>query len=115
MIPGDYNLTIYRGRAERWRMQLFQDSPPTRPVDLTGCTPVAGIGRLAGKIDLECTVVVEDGITAEDGWVEVAISAEDSALLTGTLYPWTAGILDSQEDWNPCLQGDVHVLTDDSL
>ena len=115
MIPGDYNLTIYRGRAERWRMQLFQDSPPTLPVILTGCTPVAGITTPDGKIELDCAVVVEDGITAEDGWVEVAITAEDSALLTGTLYPWTAGIIDSQADWNPCLKGSAHVLTDDSL
>lgn len=115
MIPGDYTLTLFRGRASTWRAQLFQDTAATLPVDLTGCTPVAGISTPAGKIDLACTVVVESAIDATDGWVEISITDEQAADLTGTLYSWTLGIEDSLGDWNPCLQGPVIVKKDDSL
>ncbi len=115
MIPGDYTLNLFRGRAETWRAQLFQDAAATEEVDLTGCTPLAGISTPDGKIDLTCAVVVEGAIDATDGWVEISITAEDSALLTGTLYSWTLGITDSLGDWNPCLKGPVMVQKDDSL
>lgn len=115
MEPGDYTLTLFRGRAETWRAQLFQDAAATLPVDLTGCTPEAGISTPAGKLELACTVVEEGAIDATDGWVEISITAGQSADLTGTLYSWTMGITDSQDDWNPCLQGPVNVKKDDSL
>lgn len=115
MIPGDYSLTLFRGRAETWRAQLFQDAAATLPVDLSGCTPSAGISTPDGKIELACAVVVEGAIDATDGWVEIAITAPQSADLTGTLYSWTLGITDSQGDWNPCLKGPVNVQKDDSL
>lgn len=115
MIPGDYTINLFRGRAETIRCQLFQDATATLPVILTGCTPAAGIATPGGNIELACAVVVEDGIDATDGYVDVTITAEQSALLTGTLYRWTMGITDSLDEWNPCLQGPVQVMTDDSL
>lgn len=115
MIPGDYTLNLFRGRAVTWRSQLFQDAAATLPVDLTGCTPAAGISTPAGKIELACAVVVEGAIDATDGWVEISITAEQAADLTGTLYSWTLGVEDSLGDWNPCLKGPVNVQIDDSL
>lgn len=115
MIPGDYTLQLFRGRARTWRAQLFQDAEATQTVDLTGCTPVAGITTPAGKIELACTVVDEEGIDPEDGWVEISITAGQAEDLTGTLYSWTMGIEDSLGDWTPALKGPVLVETDDSL
>jgi hypothetical protein len=114
-IPGDYTLNLFRGRAAKRRAQLFQDADATLPVDLTGCTPAAGITTPDGKLTLACAVVVEDGITAADGWVDITITDEQAALLTGRYYTWTMGVTDSQEDWNPCLKGAVIVQADDSL
>lgn len=115
MIPGDYTLQLFRGRARTWRAQLFQDAAATQTVDLTGCTPVAGISTPDGKIELACTVVDDAATDPEDGWVEISITDEQAALLTGTLYSWTLGVEDSGGDWNPCLKGPVLVETDDSL
>jgi hypothetical protein len=116
MNPGNFTLTLFRGRARKWRARLWQDREKTQLVPLDGCTPVAGISLAGGeRIELACSVV-EDEENAPDGrLVEITISAEQAALLTGTYYSWTLGVEDSAGDWNPCLKGPVQVTTDDSL
>lgn len=115
MIPGDYTIQLLRGRAEIIRCQLFQDKAATLPVDLTGCTPAAGISTPAGNVPLDCDVVEEGAIDATDGYVDVTVTAEQAADLTGSFYSWSLGITDSLGDWNPCLQGPVLVNPDPSL
>ena len=117
MDAGDYDIEITRGRERTWCAQLFQNSPPTLTVDLTGCTVVAGIKLPDGtKIALAAEVVdgEVDGemVTPQDGWIRFSITPEESALLTGTLYPWGAGVIDAQDDWNPALAGSAHVTAD---
>ena len=117
MDAGDYNLEIFRGRARTWWAQLFQDDDGTDPVDLTGCTPVAGI-RLADGTTLELAAeVVDEEVDGEviaptDGWIKVSITAEQSATLAGSYYTWSAGILDTLNDWNPALEGAARVKDD---
>ena len=43
MIPGTYDLCLYRGDTSRWQFRLWQDEGKTMPVDLTGATVLAQI------------------------------------------------------------------------
>ena len=38
MIPGKYDLQLYRGDTFKWTVKLWQDAKQTVPVDLTGAT-----------------------------------------------------------------------------
>ena len=43
MIPGTYDLCLYRGDTARWQFRLWQDEAKTMPVDLTGASVLAQI------------------------------------------------------------------------
>lgn len=43
MIPGTYDLCLYRGDTSRWQFRLWQDEARTMPVDLTGAAVLAQI------------------------------------------------------------------------
>lgn len=43
MIPGSYDLCLYRGDTGRWRFQLWQDDAKSMPVDLSGAAVLAQI------------------------------------------------------------------------
>jgi len=59
MIPGKYDLKMYRGDDHTWRFRLWQDASQTLPVDLTGATVAAEIReKSAGVAIVELIVVV---------------------------------------------------------
>lgn len=65
MIPGTYDLCIYRGDTARWRFLVWQDLAKTVPVDLTGATVRSQIRNAPGggnPTDMNCTVTVPNTI-----------------------------------------------------
>lgn len=117
MLAGQQDIIIYRGRAQWWPFQLWMDEDRTQPIDLTGCTPLAGITLASGeKLELAAEVFTGEleGIqfTPEKGCIKVSITDEQAALLTGTDYAWMAGVIDTVGDWNPCLEGRAEVRRD---
>ena len=118
MIPGDYTLHVLRGRSLRFRLECFSDADATVLVDLTGCTVEAAIRPVSGdapQVPLTATVVDADGVTPEDGVIEIAAAAEDTALLTGTYYEWTVVVTDTLGDPREILRGAVKVRIDPNL
>jgi hypothetical protein len=60
MLPGKYDLKLYRGDSYSWSFVLWHDVDKTDPVDLTGATVAAQLRNKSGGetvIDLVCTVV----------------------------------------------------------
>ena len=60
MIPGTYDLSIYRGDTGRWQFKLWSDANKTVPVNLTGVTVAAMIRdkTTGGTFSLPLTCVV---------------------------------------------------------
>lgn len=59
MIPGSYDLCIYRGDTGRWRFQVWQDAAKTVPADLAGAVARAQIRNAPGAgtpVDMACVV-----------------------------------------------------------
>jgi hypothetical protein len=118
IIPGDYDLTLYRGRKQAWRAACCSDDQGNEATPLTGYTAAAAIRPVDGgepRIELSAIVVDDADNSPADGLIEFGISAEDSAQLTGTYYSWTAVVIDSVGQHHPILKGKVHVKIDDTL
>jgi len=78
MMPGHYDLTLYRGDTRRIAFLLWEDEGKTTPVDTTGATAAAQIRGAPGGpvlVNMECTIPIQ-------GRVEVAVPASQSANLT---------------------------------
>ena len=61
MLPGKYDLGLYRGDSYAWRIQLWDDADLSDPTDLTGATVAAEIrDKPAGPIivELDCAVTL---------------------------------------------------------
>ena len=61
MIPGKYDLTIYRGDSYHYRFLLWEDDANTLPTDLTGAIARAEMrtsvnGPVFGEMDLVVTL-----------------------------------------------------------
>lgn len=60
MLPGKYDLQLYRGDSRDIRFVLWTDEEKTEPLDLTGATAEAEIrDKSAGSVIvvLQCTIV----------------------------------------------------------
>lgn len=60
MLPGVYNLNLYRGDTGHWQFKLWTDSAKTQPANLTGVTVEAMIRDKAinGNVALSLGCVV---------------------------------------------------------
>ena len=58
MIPGSYDLCLYRGDSARWQFRLWTDTEKTNPVDLVGATAAAQIrpGYGGQATDMQCAI-----------------------------------------------------------
>ena len=58
MIPGAYDLCLYRGDTTRWQFRVWLDEAKTLPADLTGATAHAQIrpGTSGPATDMVCTI-----------------------------------------------------------
>ena len=65
MIPGSYDLCLYKGDTTRWQFRLWTDDAKTAPLDLTGATARAQIrqGYAGAPTDMTCTITVPNIIT----------------------------------------------------
>jgi len=62
MIPGTYDLCLYRGDTGRWQFKLWQDAGKTQPVDLTGATALAQIrAGPGGRVMATPTTTISGG------------------------------------------------------
>ena len=94
MLPGSYDLALYRGDSAAWRFQLWADKAKTNPVDLTGASVAAEFRDVSGGtvlMSLVCDIVLPnvvavsvtpdmwEGVAVEDGvWdLEVTFSPTD--------------------------------------
>jgi hypothetical protein len=58
MIPGTYDLCLYRGDTGRWQFRVWTDAAKTQAADLTGATAKAQIrpGSSGPATDMVCTI-----------------------------------------------------------
>jgi hypothetical protein len=68
MLPGKYDLGLYRGDSYAWRFQLWDDADQTEETDLTGVTAAAEIrDKSAGLqiVALDCAITLPNIIDVE--------------------------------------------------
>lgn len=60
MIPGTYDLCLYKGDTGRWQFRVWTDEAKTAPADLTGAVAAAQIrpGPGGAPTDMVCTITV---------------------------------------------------------
>jgi hypothetical protein len=99
-------LDVFQGYPIRETLTLYQDTALALPVDLTGCTVTGGIGRRdeAPLVLLTCEI-----LDAENGEILITGEADDTALLTGSLYSWGIIVTDSLGHPNPIPLGEASV------
>jgi hypothetical protein len=58
MIPGTYDLCLYKGDTGRWQFRLWTDEAKTQAADLTGATAKAQIrpGHSGSATNMTCTI-----------------------------------------------------------
>jgi len=110
MLPGAYDLDLYRGDTARYSFVLWQDAGKTIPYDLTGQVPAAQIrdrpdsGRIV--VQLQCTIALPNTIN-------VALLAPDSAgLPSGCRGAWDLQLTAASGDVTTVLAGNVAVASD---
>jgi hypothetical protein len=75
MIPGKYDLNLYRGDTYHWQFKLWQDAAQTVPFDLAGATADSEIRDKPGGTN----IVVLDCVITQPNIVDVILSAAKSA------------------------------------
>lgn len=60
MIPGTYDLCLYRGDTSRWQFRVWLDEAKTQPADLAGAVAKAQIrpGHGGPATDMTCVITV---------------------------------------------------------
>ena len=108
MIPGTYDLSLYRGDTARGRAVLWHDTDKTQPWDLTGAIAQATIRDRAtgGKFQLAaiCTVTLPN-------IVDLMIPATNAATLPASGV-WDLQITYPSGDVHSVLRGKVTVTQD---
>jgi hypothetical protein len=108
MLPGAFDLELYRGDTARWQFVLWQDEAKTQPADLTGVTAAAQIRATPDSpavVEL-LTQVVPPNI------VNVALGAGDAAGLSVQLGFWDLQLTYPGGDVKTILAGSVLVVAD---
>ncbi len=99
MIPGVYDLCLYRGDTSKWQFRLWTDEAKTQPADLTGATAAAQIrpGHSGTATDMVCVITLPNII--------------DMTLPAGASVPqrglWDLEITYASGDVQTVLQGKV--------
>lgn len=92
MLPGVYNLELYRGDSYQWRFTLWDDAEMTEETDLTDATAACEIRDRSGGADitiLDCTITLPNII---DVVFESPLWADEVP---------TKGFWDLQLTWTP--------------
>ena len=107
MIPGSYDLCLYRGDTGRWRFQLWQDEGKTTPVDLTGATALAQIRNAPGGTVLAtpATTIIAPNL------IDMVLSPADSQNL-GPAGVWDLEVTYASGDVATPIGGRVQVRQD---
>jgi len=110
MLPGVYDLQLYRGDTARYSFVLWQDTNKTIPLDLTGSVAAAQVrdradsGRIV--IQLACSIGLPNT-------VNVALLAPDSAALPSNCRGvWDLQITAASGDVTTVVGGNVSVTSD---
>ena len=110
MLPGVYDLELYRGDTARYSFVLWQDAAKTIPLDLTGSVAAAQVrdradsGRIV--VQLSCSIVLPNT-------VNVALLAADSAALPSNCRGvWDLQITAASGDITTVVAGNVAVTSD---
>jgi hypothetical protein len=108
MIPGQYDLQLYRGDTFKWIVKLWQDVKQTIPTDLTGATPKAEFrDKTAGTAiaALGCVLALPNTIT-----ITMTAAAWATAPANGGI--WDLQITMPDASVNTVLKGNVVVIGD---
>jgi hypothetical protein len=98
MLPGAFDLELYRGDTARWQFALWQDAARSVPVDLAGVTVAA---QIRDQPDSATILVTLSANITLPNVVNVALPAG----LAGTLP--SRGVWDLQLTWTG---GDVQTI-----
>lgn len=107
MIPGKYDLTIYRGDSYQYRFTLWEDTENTLPADLTGASAKAELRVSSGGPvfgEMELTVVLPNII---DGY----LSAETTAAIEYMSGVWDLQVT-AATNVRTVLAGKVKLIAD---
>ena len=107
MIPGTYDLCLYKGDTGRWQFRLWQDEARTMPVDLTGATVLAQIRSGPGGT-VQATLATTVNLP---NMIDAVLAAADSAALQPRGV-WDLEITYSSGDVATALRGGVSVQQD---
>lgn len=107
MIPGTYDLCLYRGDTSRWQFRLWQDEARTMPVDLIGASVLAQIRSGPGG-----AVQATPGTTIiPPNLIDMVLDATASAALGGGGV-WDLQVTYASGDVATPLRGRVQVQQD---
>jgi hypothetical protein len=110
MIPGTYDLTVYRGDTYRYQFTLWLDAGRTQPADLTNAVAKAELRTKAGG---ELLGVMACSITLPN-IIDGLLVAETTKLLSPKGGVWDLQIAfgDPPTDIKTALAGAVAVIAD---
>ena len=109
MIPGSYDLEVYRGDTNRWQFKFWEDAGKTIPTDLTGSVLKSQI-RDAGNgwkpiTDMACTVTLPN-------IVNMTLAAAATLPTKGSRPMWDLQITWSNGEIQTALKGVVYLQGD---
>lgn len=107
LVPGHYNLHLYRGDSYAWQFVLWQDAARTVPVDLAGATTKAEIRNEPGGLfvlPMTTAVTLPNKVTTN-------LAAVDS-VRTPAFGAWDLQVTFASGDVRTVLRGDVITDTD---
>ena len=109
MIPGKYDIRLYRGDWYGWRVKLWQDAAHTVPFDLADYTVASQLRDKPGGstyVDILCVVTAPNIID-----ISINASNWDDAP-KGTLAAWDVEITDAFGNPFTPLAGKVDIIYD---
>ena len=107
MMPGNYDMTLYRGDTRRFAFLLWQDADKTLPVDTTDATAAAQIRNAPGGavlVNMACSI-------PSNGRVEIVLPADQTAALAPRGV-WDLQLTMSDGDITTVVTGRVCVVAD---
>jgi len=114
MIPGTYNLTLYKGDTRRITVTLKSgpDLQNLTPIDLTGASAAAEIRSTVASGSVMATFTCNLTGTPTDGKVNLVLPSSQAELLTGDSAVWDLEVTRAGGDIETYLKGTVTILDD---
>lgn len=109
MMPGIYDMPVYRGDTSRFRFDLWEDAGKTIPTDLTGATAKSEIrdsGNGAVPTPLTVTITLPNSINAIVP-ANAVLPGKGARPVWDLQVTWASGDVQTVVKGNVVLKGDV--------